>query len=84
MPPNPASNSRLPRLAVWSGYGTECTRFTLKICIWQKKVLVVLACQAFGVFVSLVFLVSSSVENKQIAQVLVVFLENHLFVIRVS
>ena len=45
---------------------------------------VVLACQAFDVFVSLVFLVSSSVENKQIAQVLVVFLENHLFVIRVS
>ena len=23
MPPNPPSNSRLPRLAVWSGYGTE-------------------------------------------------------------
>ena len=22
MPPNPPSNSRLPRLAVWSGYGT--------------------------------------------------------------
>ena len=25
MPPNPPSNSRLPRLAVWSGYGTETT-----------------------------------------------------------
>ena len=50
----------------------------------ENTVHVVLACQAFGVFVSLVFLVSSSVENKQIAQVLVVFLENHLFVIRVS
>ena len=23
MPPNPPSNSRLPQLAVWSGYGTE-------------------------------------------------------------
>ena len=23
MPPNPPSNSHLPRLAVWSGYGTE-------------------------------------------------------------
>ena len=23
MPPNPPSNSRLPRLVVWSGYGTE-------------------------------------------------------------
>ena len=23
MPPNPPSNSRQPRLAVWSGYGTE-------------------------------------------------------------
>ena len=23
MPPNPPSNSRLPRLAVWSGYGTD-------------------------------------------------------------
>ena len=22
MPPNPPTNSRLPRLAVWSGYGT--------------------------------------------------------------
>ena len=22
MPPNPPSNSRLPQLAVWSGYGT--------------------------------------------------------------
>ena len=50
----------------------------------ENTVHVVLACQAFGDFVSLVFLVSSSVENKQIAQVLVVFLENHLFVIRVS
>ena len=23
MPPNPPSNSRLPQVAVWSGYGTE-------------------------------------------------------------
>ena len=28
MPPNPPSNSRLPRLAVWSGYGTGCVPTT--------------------------------------------------------
>ena len=26
MPPNPPSNSRLPQLAVWSGYGTANDR----------------------------------------------------------
>ena len=29
MPPNPPRNSRLPRLAVWSGYGTVCPRYSL-------------------------------------------------------
>ena len=30
MPPNPPSNSRLPRLAVWSGYGTACVTIQMK------------------------------------------------------
>ena len=38
MPPNPSSNSRLPRLAVWSGYGTV-SRYFWKILysVWNVK-----------------------------------------------
>ena len=32
MPPNPPSNSRLPRLAVWSGYGTGIYCFSIEKC----------------------------------------------------
>ena len=35
MPPNPPINSRLPRLAVWSGYGTEGAG---KLCLRSLKV----------------------------------------------
>ena len=34
MPPNPPRNSRLPRLAVWSGYGTEWSKHNLLLYGW--------------------------------------------------
>ena len=36
MPPNPPSNSRLPQLAVWSGYGTAIVRSTLTFGSFAK------------------------------------------------
>ena len=37
MPPNPPSNSRLPRLAVWSGYGTVVSQMLLRMKIILRR-----------------------------------------------
>ena len=43
MPPNPPSNSRLPRLAVWSGYGTGgVTNFSLEYIFLYLKIFILI------------------------------------------
>ena len=50
MPPNPPSNSRLPRLVVWSGYGTALglARRSLRSPLEMKSFSLVMATTSRG------------------------------------